>query len=140
MPSGNVSPALADQYTGAARLACALVHPGAQGVAEPSRQLLAGDVVRGDPWGWLAAERASLVALVEQVHAAALWDRTWQLAETLPDMFDWRADWRSWKRTHQLALDAARRRRRCDCRGQDLAEPGCPVPGTRPLRRGRHAC
>ena len=101
--------AIADQYTGAARLACALVHPGAQGAAEPSAQLLAGDVVRGDPWGWLAAERASLVALVEQVHAAALWDRTWQLAETLRDMFDWRADWRSWKRSHQLALDAARR-------------------------------
>ena len=46
--------------------------------------------------------------LVEQAHAAWLWDQAWQLAETLPVMFDWRADWRSWERTHQLALDAAR--------------------------------
>jgi tetratricopeptide (TPR) repeat protein len=102
---------LADQYTGAARLAAALVHPGTQArlAPAPPRQLIAGDVVRGDPWGWLAAERTSLLALVEQAHAAHLWDRAWQLAETLPAMFDWRADWRSWEHTHQLALDAARR-------------------------------
>ena len=54
------------------------------------------------------AERASFVRLVEQAHAARLWTRTWQLAELLPVMFDWRADWRSWEHTHQLALDAAR--------------------------------
>jgi tetratricopeptide (TPR) repeat protein len=50
------------------------------------------------------AERASLVRLVEQVHTARLWARTWRLAELLPVM----SDWRSWERTHQLALDAAR--------------------------------
>lgn len=101
---------LADEYIGAAKLASALVHPGAQdNAAQPGQQVLAGDVVRGDPWGWLAAERSNLVMLVGQVHAAGLWDRTWRLAETLPAMFDWRADWRSWERTHQLALDAARR-------------------------------
>jgi hypothetical protein len=66
------------------------------------------EVVRGDPWGWFMAERASLVRLVEQAHAARLWERTWQLADLLPVMFDWRADWRSWEHTHQLALDAAR--------------------------------
>ena len=74
---------LADQYIGAARLASALVHPGAPDIAAaPAQQLLAEDVVRGDPWGWFMAERASLVRLVEQVHAARLWDRTWRLAET----------------------------------------------------------
>ena len=100
---------LADQYIGAARLASALVHPGAPDIAAaPAQQLLAEDVVRGDPWGWFMAERASLVRLVGQVHAARLWDRTWRLAEMLPVMFDWRADWRSWEHTHQLALDAAR--------------------------------
>ena len=31
-----------------------------------------------------------------------------ELLELLPVMFDWRADWSSWKHTHQLALDAAR--------------------------------
>jgi tetratricopeptide (TPR) repeat protein len=100
---------LADQYIGAAKLASGLVHPGAPASAAADAKLLMEDVVRGDPWGWFMAERASLVRLVEQAHAARLWDRTWKLAEMLPDMFDWRADWRSWEHTHQLALDAARR-------------------------------
>jgi tetratricopeptide (TPR) repeat protein len=100
---------LADQYIGAAELASALVHPGAPDPAgKPARQLLMKEVVRGDPWGWFMAERTNLVRLVEQVHAARWWDRTWQLAGLLPVMFDWRADWRSWEHTHQLALDAAR--------------------------------
>lgn len=97
---------LADQYIGAAQLASALVHPGAP-VAVAAYQLLMEDVVRGDPWAWFMAERASLVRLVGQAHAARLWEQTWRLAEMLPVMFDWRADWRSWERTHQLALDAA---------------------------------
>ncbi len=100
---------LTDQYIGAAKLAAALVHPGPPDPAPTAaRQLLAEEVVRGDPWGWFMAERASLVRLVEQAHTAGLWNRTWQLTELLPAMFDWRADWRSWEHTHQLALDAAR--------------------------------
>ena len=100
---------LVREYTGAAEFASALVHPGAP--AGPPRQqaLLAGDVVRGDAWGWLIAERATLVELVGQAHAASLWDHAWQLSEALPPLFEWRADWRSWERTHQLALDAAHR-------------------------------
>jgi tetratricopeptide (TPR) repeat protein len=98
---------LADQYISAAKLASALVHPGAPATA-PVDQLLIEDVVRGDPWAWFMAERASLVRLTGLVHAARLWERTWKLAEMLPVMFDWRADWRSWERTHRLALDAAR--------------------------------
>ena len=106
---------LADQYIGAARLASALVHPGTpEPGAAPAPELLAEDVARGDPWGWFMAERASLVRLVEQAHAARLWARTWQLAELLPVMFDWRADWRSWEHTHQLALDAARQAQDAD--------------------------
>ena len=106
---------LADQYIGAARLASALVHPGTpQSGDAPVPELLAEDVVRGDPWGWFMAERASLVRLVDQAHAARLWSRTWQLAELLPVMFDWRADWRSWEHTHQLALDAARQAQDAD--------------------------
>ena len=100
---------LADEYIGAAQLASALVHPGAPDhLAETERPWLAQEVVRGDPWGWFTAERANLIALVEQLHTAGLAHRTWQLAGLLPVMFDWRADWRSWELTHQLALDAAR--------------------------------
>jgi tetratricopeptide (TPR) repeat protein len=106
---------LADQYTGAARLASALVHPGTPELAEaPAQQLLMDEIVRGDPWGWFMAERASLVRLVEQAHAARLWGRTWQLAGLLPVMFDWRADWRSWEHTHRLALDATRQAQDAD--------------------------
>ncbi len=36
-------------------------------------------------------------------------DQTWQLAEVLPVVFDWRADWRSWEHTHRLALDATQK-------------------------------
>ena len=116
---------LAEEYIGAAQLASALVHPDAQGIPpQPGQQLLAGDVVRGDPWRWLAAERANLVALVEHVHAAGLWDRAWRLAETLPAMFDWRADWRAWERTHQLALDAARHQADTDAEARILRSLG----------------
>src|ERR1700677_399613 len=76
---------LADQYIGAARLASVLVRPGAPADAtEDAQPLLMEDVVRGDPWGWFMAERASLVRLVRQVHAARLCDRTWKLADMLP--------------------------------------------------------
>jgi hypothetical protein len=94
---------LAREYISAAELAAALVHPGGHASAAPPRKLLAGDVVRGDPWGWLAAERASLVDLVGRAHAARLWDQAWQLAEALPVMFDWRA------RLARLGADPAAR-------------------------------
>jgi tetratricopeptide (TPR) repeat protein len=96
---------LAGEYTGASELALALVRPGSTARAG---RLLAGDVVRGDPWGWLAAERLTLTELVGKVHAAGLREETWRLAEALPPLHSWRADWRSWERTCQLALDAAR--------------------------------
>jgi tetratricopeptide (TPR) repeat protein len=105
-------PDIQDEHGGVTddeHLAGALIHPGAPADAMRQDQLLAEDIVRGDPWGWLIAERASLIELVGQTHAASLWDHTWRLAEALPALFDWRADWRSWESTHQLALDAARR-------------------------------
>jgi tetratricopeptide (TPR) repeat protein len=108
---------LVGEYTGAAELACSLVHPGAPGGTPPQPNLLAADVVRGDPWGWLTAERATLAELVGQAHAASLWDQAWQLAQALAPAFDWRADWRAWERTHQLGLDAARH-------SEDLAAQG----------------
>jgi hypothetical protein len=50
------------EYIGAVELAAALVHPGA--ARTTSQRLLAEDIVRGDPWGWLTAERATLVEMV----------------------------------------------------------------------------
>jgi hypothetical protein len=100
---------LVGEYTAAAELACSLLHPGAPGNTGPQRKLLAAEVVSGDPWGWLTAERATPAELVGQAHAASLWEQAWRLAEALAPAFDWRADWRAWERTHQLGLDAARR-------------------------------
>jgi tetratricopeptide (TPR) repeat protein len=113
--------ALADEYIGAVELAASLVHPGG---TPPRQELLAGDVVRGDPWGWLAAERTTLVEMVGQVHAAGLWDQAWRLAEALPAMFDWRADWRAWERTQRLALDAATRNGDATARARTLRSLG----------------
>jgi tetratricopeptide (TPR) repeat protein len=96
---------LAREYAGAASLASALLHPGDSRVS--TARLLVEDLVRSDPWRWFTAERLNLVGLVEQAHAARLWDLTCQLAATLPSMFDWRADWRSWEHTHRLAREAA---------------------------------
>ena len=116
---------LADEYIGAAQLASALIHPGAQGAgAQAGQQALAADAVRIDAWGWLSAERASLVALVGQAHEARLWDRAWKLAELLPAMFDWRADWRAWERTHQLALDAVRQQENANAEARILRSLG----------------
>jgi tetratricopeptide (TPR) repeat protein len=102
---GEALTRLVREYAGAASLASALLHPGDSRVATPP--LLAEELVRSDPWRWFTAERANLVGLVDQAHAAHLWDLTCQLAASLPDMFDWRADWRSWEHTHRLALEAA---------------------------------
>jgi tetratricopeptide (TPR) repeat protein len=115
---------LAEEYAGAVELAAALVHPGAQGGAALPGKLLAADVVRGDPWGWLAAERDSLIELVGQAHAARLWDQAWRLAEALPVMFDWRADWRAWERTQRLALNAAEQNADTTARARTLRSLG----------------
>jgi len=61
------------------------------------------------PLNWFTAERDGLVAAVEQAHEARLWSLTWRLAEALVTFFDLRAHWKDWRRTHDLALDAARR-------------------------------
>ncbi|WP_169816344.1 ATP-binding protein [Nocardia miyunensis] len=67
------------------------------------------DVGETDPRRWFAAEQTNVVAAIELAHSHTLWEETWQLSEALAPMFDWRADWQAWARTHNLALDAARR-------------------------------
>jgi tetratricopeptide (TPR) repeat protein len=97
---------LVRQYADSAQLASALLHPGDTypDIDSP----LAESIIRADPWRWFTSERANLVAMVDQSHTAGLWEETWRLAESLPAMLEWRADWRSWESTHRLALDATR--------------------------------
>jgi DNA-binding SARP family transcriptional activator/tetratricopeptide (TPR) repeat protein len=58
---------------------------------------------------WFTAERDSLAAMVEQTHGAGLWELTWQLALAASGSFEAHSSWDTWRRTHELALDAARR-------------------------------
>jgi DNA-binding SARP family transcriptional activator len=56
---------------------------------------------------WFEAEHATLVAAVQQGHAAGLWELTWELALSLSGFFEVRSRWDDWRRTHEAALDAA---------------------------------
>jgi tetratricopeptide (TPR) repeat protein len=102
---------LAAQYITAAHRACTVLRQAAQDGTPASQAAplaLAERIADQDPRGWFNAERSRLITIVEQTSAFGLWDQTWRLAEMLPVMFDWRADWRAWEHTHQLALEAAR--------------------------------
>jgi tetratricopeptide (TPR) repeat protein len=78
---------------------------------EPGRSLAAAPQTGSHTLalGWFTAERTGLVTAVEQAHEAEFWDLAWQLAQTLVTFLDLRAHWKDWRRTHELALDAATR-------------------------------
>jgi len=65
--------------------------------------------VEHDPLGWFEAERASLVAAVQQACDAGFWELCWRLAVSLAGFFEIHARWDDWQHTHTLALAAARR-------------------------------
>jgi DNA-binding SARP family transcriptional activator/predicted negative regulator of RcsB-dependent stress response len=70
----------------------------------------AAATVEHDPPGWFEAERASLVAAVQQACDAGLWELCWRLADTLASFFfQAHAHWDDWQQAHALALVAARR-------------------------------
>lgn len=58
---------------------------------------------------WFTGERTCLTAAVQQAFDLAAWDLTWELAACLTTFFDTRAYVFDWRRTHELALEAARR-------------------------------
>jgi len=100
---------LLTSYTVLAREASSVLQTGAL-YAPPTGNLpLAPEAVRVSPRAWFASERSALVLLVSQAFDLELWDESWQLAEPLTAMFNWRADWRDWEETHQVALQAAER-------------------------------
>ncbi len=73
---------LADEYALAARAATGLLQPGSPICGSEPR--LISHVVHDDPQNWISAERLTLVALVQQAHAAGLWEAAWRLADSLP--------------------------------------------------------
>jgi tetratricopeptide (TPR) repeat protein len=71
--------------------------------AEPTESL------QDDPFVWLERERLNLLAAIEQAYNDARWFPTWALAMGLSRFYERRGHWEEWRRTHELALDAARR-------------------------------
>jgi DNA-binding SARP family transcriptional activator len=63
----------------------------------------------GADHAWFAAERASLVATTVQAHGAGLCQLTWELTLASSAFLEEHSHWDEWGRTHELALDAARR-------------------------------
>ena len=61
------------------------------------------------PLSWFEAERAALVAAVQQAHESELHQETWNLAASLVDFCDVRGYWDDWRCTHELALITTRR-------------------------------
>ncbi|MGY5309152.1 ATP-binding protein [Nocardia gipuzkoensis] len=105
---------LISDYTTAVHTAASILHPGTDpelsdlDLDGADRAAAAVDLARTNPQRWFTVEQANLVAAVELAHHFGLWEQTWQLADALSAMFDWRADWQAWAHTHELALDAAR--------------------------------
>ncbi|ONH22117.1 hypothetical protein BL253_36665 [Pseudofrankia asymbiotica] len=100
---------IANIYVAMAREASAVLQPGALHVPAPDSMPVTPETVRRNAREWFASERGALVLLVTQAFEAELWAETWQLAEPLIAMFNWRADWRDWEDTHRIALRAADR-------------------------------
>lgn len=65
-----------------------------------------GSVLRADPLGWLESERENLCDAVTQAAAAGLDELCWELAHRLVTLFELRADYEGWQRTHDIALAA----------------------------------
>lgn len=67
------------------------------------------EAVQREPLLWSASERANIVAAVEQAWEQKLWALTIELADCLDAFFRRAAQWNDWRRTQELALDAAKR-------------------------------
>jgi tetratricopeptide (TPR) repeat protein len=67
------------------------------------------EVAANDPLGWFAAERSSLLAAVEQAHAAGQWALCWELADAMSIFFEFEWRWDDSQASYQLALQAADR-------------------------------
>jgi tetratricopeptide (TPR) repeat protein len=61
-----------------------------------------------NPVAWLAMERTSLIAAVEQAHERGFWELCWRLAASLAYLCDLHNHWTDWQHTQELALEASR--------------------------------
>ncbi|TCO46550.1 AfsR/SARP family transcriptional regulator [Actinocrispum wychmicini] len=62
----------------------------------------------GDPVEWLAAERATVTALLSVANQLGLHDHAWRIPAVYAPFFDLRGRWDDWQRSHEIALRGAR--------------------------------
>ena len=75
--------------------------------ARPQREVVRPDpTLRTDPLGWLESERTNLCDAVTRAAGAGLDEQCWELAHRLVTLFESRADYDGWQRTHDIALAA----------------------------------
>lgn len=71
------------------------------------RQVVRPDpVLRSDPLAWLESAQADLCEAVSLAAEAGLDELSWELAHRLVTLFETRADYDGWQRTHDVALAA----------------------------------
>ncbi|GIH14917.1 AfsR/SARP family transcriptional regulator [Rugosimonospora africana] len=92
----------------------ALVHSAAKRWTPPEP-----DALVPDPLAWFSAERASLIAAIEQACRRGWTDLAWDLAARCVDFFDLRDLHDDWYHTHRVVLAACRRHG--DRRGEAVA-------------------
>jgi tetratricopeptide (TPR) repeat protein len=103
-------------YLVVARRAAAMVDPArrlreAGEPAEPERlgqRFHVPERLLDNPVAWLAMERTSLIAAVEQAHEREFWQLCWKLAASLAYICDQHNHWTDWQHTQELALEASR--------------------------------
>lgn len=83
------------------RLLTAIAEPRSAGFAEPAE----------DPFGWLAAERAALVAAVRQAAETGAGELAWRLADAARDLFYQRDHTDEYLTVHRIAAVACERSR-----------------------------
>jgi tetratricopeptide (TPR) repeat protein len=74
----------------------------------PVTEILARDLL-ADPLAWFEAERAALVAAVDQAAEVGLDELAWDLAGSLINFLDLRGYLDDWRHTHEAAMAAVRR-------------------------------
>jgi tetratricopeptide (TPR) repeat protein len=97
-------------YIDAALMAQRFLFPGRSGLSPQCTSRFREPIFTGqdDAIAWFEAERASLVAAVDQAAQCGLHSSTWQLADALSTRYSLRSSWTDWHDVFQVGLAAAR--------------------------------
>ena len=101
-----------DYYLHSVGSALSFVNPGWIELPEPEQRIVPERFDSGaSALAWFDVECANLVEAVSTAYAAGLDSQAWQLARAPVTLFQMRGRWHDWIRTHEVALESARRLR-----------------------------